>query len=197
MAHVDDITLQQARDGDRDAQSRLMRALQDDWHRFCLSQLRDVDQAADAAQETALRVLKSLARFDGRSTLKTWTFGIALNVCREIRRREMRRGGMSGIEPGDEPASDARSAFLNGSPADRDDNLERLDEAAALRDVLASLPARQREAVTLRYFQELSVHDAAEAMACAEGTVKATLFAALRNLKQRLERTKKGPNASV
>lgn len=196
MTTVDDLTLQQARDGDRDAQSRLLRGLQDDWYRFCLSQLRDADQAADAAQETALRVLTSLARFDGRSTLKTWTFGIALNVCRETRRREMRRG-MSTIDPENEPATDGRSAFLNGSDERSEDKLERLDEAVALRDVLAALPARQREAVTLRYFESMSVHDAARAMACAEGTVKATLFAALRNLKRRMESRNHGPTENV
>ena len=188
---MDERTIQQAKGGDRDAQSQLLRGLQDDWFRYCLSQLRDPDQAADAAQETGLRTLKSLARFDGRSTLKTWTFGIALNVCREIRRRELRRGGISGIDPNDEPGFDARGAFLG-----REDDagaagaVERLDDASALRDVLASLPVRQREAVTLRYFEEMSVQDVARAMACAEGTVKATLFAALRNLKQRIERKK-------
>lgn len=189
---MDESTIQEAREGSRDAQSRILRELQDDWFRFCMSQLRDPDQAADAAQETGLRVLNSIARFDGRSTLKTWTFGIALNVCREIRRRELRRGGMSGIDPNDEPASDVRGAFLGHDPdaGDGPGAVERLDDAAALRDVLATLPVRQREAVTLRFFQEMSVQDTARAMECAEGTVKATLFAALRNLKQRLERRK-------
>lgn len=189
---MDERTLQLARDGDRDAQSQLLRGLQDDWYRYCLSQLRDPDQAADAAQETGLRTLRSLGRFDGRSTLKTWTFGIALNVCREIRRRELRRGGMSGIDPNDEPGFDARGAFLGRDDDDAGaaDAVERIDDASALRDVLATLPQRQREAVTLRYFEELSVHDIAKAMACAEGTVKATLFAGLRNLRARIERRK-------
>lgn len=186
---MEDAILDRARDGDREAQSQLMRGLQDDWYRFCLSQLRDADQAADAAQETALRVLGSLRRFDGRSTLKTWTFGIALNVCRELRRRELRRGGMSGLDVTDEPAIDARNAFLGTDEETHGAaSVERLEEAGALRDVLASLPARQREAVMLRYFEEMSVQETALTMACAEGTVKATLFAALRNLKQRLSR---------
>ena len=189
---MDEQTIQQAREGSREAQSRLLRGLQDDWFRFCMSQLRDPDQAGDAAQETGLRVLTSLARFDGRSTLKTWTFGIALNVCREIRRRELRRGGMSGLDPDDEPAGDVRGAFLGHDPdaGDGAGTAERLDDAATLREVLATLPVRQREALTLRFFEEMSVQDTARAMNCAEGTVKATLFAALRNLRQRMERRK-------
>jgi RNA polymerase sigma factor (sigma-70 family) len=52
--------------------------------------------------------------------------------------------------------------------------------------VLADLPERQREAVILRYFEELSVEDTAAAMNCAPGTVKATVHQALRALRKRL-----------
>jgi RNA polymerase sigma-70 factor (ECF subfamily) len=170
---VDDITIQLARQADRDAQSRLLRAMQDHWFRFCLSQLRDPDNAADAVQETALRVLTSLSRFDGRSSFKTWSFGIALNVCRESRRRRI------GVELDSAPEPST-------SPSALDDQLSFLDDSTALRRVLAELPDRQREVVTCRFFEEMSVADTASAMNCAEGTVKATLFAALRALRTRL-----------
>ena len=170
---MDDITIQLARQGDRDAQSTLLRAMQDHWYRFCLCQLRDGDRAADAVQETALRVLTSLSRFDGRSSFKTWSFGIALNVCRESRRRRI--GADLDLAP--EPST---------SESGSDDHLEFLDDSAALRRVLAELPDRQREVVTCRFFEEMSVADTAAAMDCAEGTVKATLFAALRTLRAKL-----------
>lgn len=177
MNTVDDITLLNARRGDRDAQSRLLRAMQDDWYRFCLAQLRVPDRAEDATQETALRVLRSLVRFDGRSSLKTWTFGIALNVCREMRRQASR--SISELGTGNEPTSD--------DPTDAADAaLDGLADAAALRTVLAGLPQRQREVVTLRYLESMSVQQTAEVMQCAQGTVKATLFAALRTLRGRL-----------
>lgn len=124
-------------------------------------------------QETALRVLKSLARFDGRSSFKTWSFGIALNVCREIRRRK----NGTDLDSAPEPSTSEDLA---------DHQLEFLDDSAALHQVLATLPDRQREVVTLRFFEEMSVADTAQAMACAEGTVKATLFAAMRNLRAKL-----------
>lgn len=174
---MDDITIQLARQGDRDAQSRLLRAMQDHWFRFCCSQLRDPERAQDAVQETALRVLKSVARFDGRSSFKTWSFGIALNVCREIRRRRIGTDLDSAPEP---VTSDSQA----------DEQMEFLDDSAALKRVIAELPDRQREVVTLRFFEELSVADTAAAMACAEGTVKATLFAAMRTLKAKLTGSK-------
>ena len=54
-------------------------------------------------------------------------------------------------------------------------------------EAIATLPARQREAVVLRYLADLSVKDVAEAMGCAVGTVKATLNHALRTLRVELE----------
>ena len=56
-----------------------------------------------------------------------------------------------------------------------------------VRDALDRLPPRQRAAVVLRYLGDLTVADIAEVMACAEGTVKATLHQALRNLRVDLD----------
>jgi RNA polymerase sigma-70 factor (ECF subfamily) len=175
MSAVDDITLQSARRGDRDAQTRLLGAMQDHWFRFCASQLRDSHRAEDATQETAIRVLQSLAKFDGRSSFKTWTFGIALNVCRESRRKSQRNGGID-LSMAAEPA-------MPDDP--RGDAMEAGEELATLHALLATLPDRQREVVALRYFEAMSVEETAAAMACAEGTVKATLFAALRALRNK------------
>lgn len=152
--------------------------MQDHWYRFCVCQLRDADKAADAVQETALRVLQSLSRFDGRSSFKTWSFGIALNVCRESRRRRIGADLDSAPEP-------------STSGSESDDHMEFLDDSAALRRVLAELPERQREVVTCRFFEEMSVADTAASMNCAEGTVKATLFAAMRTLRAKLLGTSK------
>ena len=64
---------------------------------------------------------------------------------------------------------------------------ERSEERDRLRSVLADLPDRQREAIVLRFLEELSVEQTAAAMECAEGTVKATVHQALRSLRQRLK----------
>src|SRR5215212_3356518 len=81
---VDPFTLEAARRGDRSACGKLLTTLQDVWYRYCLSQLRDPDLAADATQETGLRFLRQLPSFRGESQLQTWSLGIALNVTREL-----------------------------------------------------------------------------------------------------------------
>lgn len=173
---VDAITLARAARGDRDAQADLLARVQDLWFRYCCSQLRDPELARDATQETAFRVLRDLTKFGGRSTFETWSIGIALNVCRELRRKKGRLG--DSIE--DEAYLPASGDPGPGELSDAADDQRRLHE------LLATLPQRQREAVVLRFFEDLSVEDAAAAMNCAEGTVKATVFQALRSLRTKL-----------
>jgi hypothetical protein len=84
---VDHQNLLAARSGDRAALATLLRALQDSWFRFCLALLRNADQARDATQETGLRFIRTFGTFRGDSQLQTWSLGIALNVVREMRRK--------------------------------------------------------------------------------------------------------------
>jgi RNA polymerase sigma-70 factor (ECF subfamily) len=183
---VDDATVLAARCGDLPAQARLLRWLQDPWYRLSLSLLGDVDKAREATQETAVRFLRQLPGFRGESQLRTWALGIAINVAREMRRSPHARAGS--LEDWD-AVGDARGTGRR-PPAPRpppDVAAEMAEQRDRLRAVLADLPERQREALVLRFFEELSVEDTAAAMNCAAGTVKATVHQALKALRKRLE----------
>jgi RNA polymerase sigma-70 factor (ECF subfamily) len=161
-----------ARLGDRAAQAALLRQLQDVWYRVGLRLLGNGEAAREATQETALRFLKELPRFEGRSGIRTWAVGIAINVAREMR-REGRRQEQIEIE----------AAAPEGEPRRE---LEERERAEMVNRVVDGLPMRQREAVVLRFFEELSIAQTAEAMQCAEGTVKALVFQALRTMRGKL-----------
>lgn len=164
-----------AQAGSRDAQAELLRSVQDSVFRFCASQLGDVELARDATQETALRMLNGLSGFRGQCQLRTWACGIALNVCREMRRKTRQDLQIYGGDsqqwdepsPGPEPSQAAIGT----------------EDVQTLERMLGRLPERQREAIALRYLEELSTAEAALAMDVAPGTVKATLSQALRNLR--------------
>ena len=135
--------------------------------RICRSLLSDRTLAEDAVQETALRILEGLPRFDGRSRVSTWATGIALNVCRELRRGEHRA------------ANPPQHAFAVMRYAEAES-----EELARLHEALVNLPERQREAVVLRFLEALDVSETAELMGCAPGTVKASVHAGLGNLRR-------------
>src|SRR5258705_3750130 len=176
MVAVDERTVQAARTGNQAALAPLLRELADPWFRFSLSLLGNSDQAREAAQETGLRFMKALPAFRGDSQLQTWSLGIALNVVREMRRKAR-------------PIPEAGQEFLAASrdePQSPYASAEFAEQREKLHVVLADLPERQREAIVLRFFEEMSVEETAATMSCAEGTVKATVHQALRSLRQKL-----------
>ena len=176
---MNDRTVQAARNGDRAALASLLRELADSWFRFALSLLGNAEQARDATQETGLRFLKAIPAFRGDSQLQTWSLGIALNVVREMHRK-------SRAIPQDRQDY---LAMLREPPLSPHVSAQNTEQREVLHAVLANLPDRQREAIVLRFFEELSVEETAAAMNCAEGTVKATVHQALRSMRQKLPRS--------
>jgi RNA polymerase sigma factor (sigma-70 family) len=177
-AGSDQITLHAAQRGDRDALASLLHCLQDSWYRMSLGLLADPELARDATQETAIRFLRQLPGFRGDSQLRTWSLGICINVVREIKRASRGHGSLDGADDHPGPSD---------STTGPDAAAQRAEEIEALRTVLHTLPDRQREAVILRFFEDLSVEQTAVAMKCAAGTVKATVHQALRALRTKLK----------
>lgn len=85
-----DPDLEALRSGDEAAFEALIGRYHGSMLRLAISYLRDRGAAEDAVQETWLTCLRTLDRFEGRSSLKTWIFGILLNVARARRRKESR-----------------------------------------------------------------------------------------------------------
>ena len=171
-ATVGNVLIARAQRGDRTAQAALFEQLQDVWFRFCVSMLGDAESAREAVQETALRFLQRLTGFRGDSELQTWALGIALNVCRELVRKSVRPLDATALEARRRPARAAPDALAADAEQHR-----------RVRRLVAQLPPRQREALVLRYFEQLNIEETARVMDCAQGTVKATIAQALRRLR--------------
>jgi RNA polymerase sigma-70 factor (ECF subfamily) len=140
-----------------------------------MSLTRNADDARDATQETALRFLRLLPKFRGDSSITTWSLGIAINVVREMRRKRRPELANDDFTSLGDPDSGPEAAA------------ETAERQKVLRDALANLSERQREAVVCRYFEDLSTEETAKVMNCAPGTVKATLHQALRALKNKVK----------
>ena len=128
----------------------------------------DRSLAEDAAQEAFLRALRRWRTVVHADRPAAWVYVVAMREARRQLRRRKREPRE--IETGD--VTDVAEAIADGLP---------------LRDALARLPARQRQAVSLRFLADLPVADIARAMGCKQGTVKSTLYAALANLRVDLE----------
>ena len=170
--------MDRASSGDDDAFGELALAVQDGLFRFGLAQGLASADAAEAVQETLLRAFRGRKQWRRGGEAAAWLYGIAMNVVREGRRK--RRGRAVGIDPELVAGVPNRA----GAPAVEDGETFRLRR---LSDAVAALPPRQREAVACRFLRRMTVRQTAAAMGCAEGTVKATVFAALKNLREKLK----------
>jgi RNA polymerase sigma-70 factor (ECF subfamily) len=126
--------------------------------RVAVATPNDVD---DLVQQTFLEICRAAPRFNGRSTVKTWIFGIAVNVARTHARSERRRQAAIG-RFGDLPVAGA--AALDDA-AHRTQTLERVARA------VDALPYDLRVAYVLCAIEELTAKEAATALDSREGTV--------------------------
>lgn len=130
------------------------------------------DEAADLTQEIFLRIHRHLRKFRGKSTLKTWIYRVALNLCRS-RLRYKRPAGPS------LDAVDEEGAPIVGEPADPGRGPESLalagDEARRLTAALAEVPVKFREAVVLRDLEGLTYREIATVLRVRTGTVRSRI----------------------
>ncbi|MBT1262144.1 RNA polymerase sigma factor [Pseudomonas pergaminensis] len=141
--------------------------------------LGDADEAKDVAQESFLRIWRHAASWrSGEARFDTWLHRVALNLCHDRLRRRKER-----------PLSDDDTAALVDTTPSLDEQLEAADRSARMAAALAALPERQREAIVLQYYQELSNIDAAALMNISVEALESLLSRARRQLRSQLADT--------
>jgi len=133
-------------------------------------------EAEEVAQEALLRVWKQAASWQpGQARFDTWLHRVALNLCYD--RLRGRRD--------DEPYDDDVHGAADPAPAP-DERLQTAQRGERVAAALAALPARQREALVLQYYQELSNSEAAMLMGVSVEALESLLSRARRTLRTQL-----------
>jgi len=127
--------------GDTDAFGAIFERYQHVVYRFARAMTGLAHAAEDITQETFIVLIRELPRYaPERSSLSTYLYGIARNLSRDRARRERRFLALDAVEPRSPASPQAGDPFERIADAQMD---------AAVRDALATLPARFREAVIL------------------------------------------------
>ncbi|MFJ4524697.1 sigma-70 family RNA polymerase sigma factor [Streptomyces sp. NPDC088810] len=150
-----------ARGGDVHAVERFVRALHRDVQRYVAHLCGDPQAVDDLAQDTFLRALGSLHRFEGRSSARAWLLSIARRAVIDSYRYAAARPRLSDVP-------DWRMAVERAQPQ----GLPGFDDGIALLDLLDSLPDDRREAFVLTQLLGLPYAEAAEVSDCPIGTVR-------------------------
>ncbi|MDO9556736.1 MAG: RNA polymerase sigma factor [Coriobacteriia bacterium] len=154
--------------GDERAFTSLVRQHADAVYGHALRFFGDQSTAEDATQEVLLKVFRSLATFDHRSSFSTWLYRVTRNVCLDMLRRGARQP--LPVDPVDlvpAPVSDFADSVANRT---------------AVEQAMRALSPEDRAALDAVTLFDLSYEQAAEALGIPQGTVKSRVFRARRVL---------------
>jgi RNA polymerase sigma-70 factor (ECF subfamily) len=178
------VLVQRCAAGDEAACAELVAEHQRMVVQLAMNLLGDHDEALDLSQEVFLRVFRTIHRFRGQSSLRTWIYRIAVNQARNRHRFWRRRHRADQVSIDEHVA--AHGEFLSGGDVTPDRMLAQKELAARLQRALDSLPFDQRTAIVLREVDGLSYEEIAFSLGVAIGTVKSRLTRARRALRHDL-----------
>jgi RNA polymerase sigma-70 factor (ECF subfamily) len=147
--------------------------------------------AEEVVQDTWLAVLRGLAGFEGRSSLKTWLFAILVNQARKTGTREHRSIPVADPEPVVDPSRFDASGGWSDPPEHWIELAQGRMEAGKLahrvRGWIDDLPARQREVVLLRDVEGMSSEEVCTVLALSDANQRVLLHRGRSRLRQMFE----------
>ncbi|ROL59027.1 sigma-70 family RNA polymerase sigma factor [Bacteroidetes/Chlorobi group bacterium MS-B_bin-24] len=143
--------------------------------------VRNYDDAEDITQEVFIDALRKLKDFRQESSLKTWLYRITVNKAKNL----LRRRNLISFISFSRPEEDNDLDFPDHTQSNKLENKE-LEEKFL--EVLASLPEKQREVFSLRYFEDLSFNEISEMLGTSVGGLKANYFHAVRKIASEMKK---------
>ncbi len=169
---------------DMEAFGKLVDAYQNRVFGFVRRMINNPEEAADVTQDVFVRAFQNFDRFDGRSSLRTWLFRIAYNLCIDRARRSDRRvTEVALIEPGDEGETmDIADVRWQPEQFALDDEL-----MAVLEQGIRSMSEKLRSVLLLHDREEMPYEEIAKLLDVPIGTVKSRVFLARAHLQNTLK----------
>jgi len=166
--------VEEVKAGNRLSFSELVKRHQKGLLRMSLRFVKDLDTAEDVVQEAFIKAYEKLHSFEGRASFKSWLFQIAVNNARN-RLRDMRKNMIDIDNVQLAVGAEAESGLIHGAVS------------GMLQEEVDKLPDRQRTALVLRVYEDMSFKEIAEIMQCPYDTAKANYRHALIKLREVFE----------
>ncbi len=170
------VWLQKARRGDKNAFGQLIEAYQGPVYNLAYRMLGNSGEAEEAAQEAFIRAYTRLDSYDPAHKFSTWLLSITSNYCIDLIRK--RRAVLLSI---DEPLPPHPALHSDNNKGPEAQFLAQ-EREALVQGMLKELPDEYRQAVVLRYWYDMSYEEIAEVQKTTVSAVKSRLFRARRQL---------------
>ena len=164
-------------EGSRDAFRILVERYMRQAYNIAFGYVNDHDDAEDVAQESFVRVFRSIRSFRGDAEFSTWLYRIVSNLAMNHIRKQKR------LASREQRTTDTVADY----PGLHSELLDRLETKDSIERALHQLPTLQRATVILRHLNGLSTKQVSGILSCSEGTVKTHLYRGLKKLKSKLQ----------
>ena len=165
--------------GDREAMSQLVTTFAPSIHNLIFSIIRDGSVVEDLAQETFVRMLLSIDRYEFRAPFRSWLFRIAVNLCRDHMRKKKVRRIMTRFQIDQNTGEEQSFVDSEQDPTNKVHESERMH---IINQALNKISESSRIVFVLREMKDLSYEEISESLGWKIGTVKSRLFRARREL---------------
>ncbi len=187
MMHSDAL-VSRAREGDKNAQGKLVQLWYKRIYNFSYKFFFDHDMAMEVSQKTFISMHKNMEGLQEVTRFRSWLYTIAVNYCREeLRKKKTRRSvSLHDLKPGE-----GEESYRWEASSSRSENPEKQLRQSELSDLLQQclmdLSDEQREVVIMKEYEGLKFREIAEALQISENTVKSRMYYGLDGLKKILE----------
>ncbi|SHG49631.1 sigma-70 family RNA polymerase sigma factor [Ornithinibacillus halophilus] len=166
----------------------IMDAYGDEIKRLVFTYMNNSADTDDVTQEVFVTVYQKLNTFQGKSSLKSWIYSIAINKCKDhlrswqSRNKRLKEKLMQSAQPGEQDVDTPEEQTIKQS------------ESSKLLKQVMELPVRYREVIILFYFKELSTKEISNVLNTKEATVRTRLNRGREKLKKCLSNEEGGVN---
>lgn len=172
-------------EGNKEAYAVLVKRYQKPVFNLMVRMTFNAEDALDLTQETFVRAYEKLDRFNPSNRFFPWLYTIGLNLARDFRRKKRVR------ESRTEEIRETQQGLSLASNPEPDEMAERID-LHRIQEALATLPLESREAVILRFHEEMPVKDVAKILGISISGAKMRIHRALLKLRQVLSERETG-----
>ena len=170
-------------EGNTNAFNILVDRYKDLVYSLALKMVKNREEAEEVAQDTFIKVFKSLSKFKGDSKFSTWIYKVTYNTCLDRLKKQKREQQVVSI---DEFNTNQIKSIDNAL-----DKMENEEREKAIHDCIQLLPADDAFLLTLFYFEEQSLEEIAKVIGLTANNVKVKLFRSRKKLtsilKEKLE----------
>ncbi len=175
----ENILIEAINNGDTKAYAQLVDRYKDLVYTLALRMLKHKEEAEEVAQDTFIKVFKSLDNFKGDSKFSTWIYKVAYNTCLDTIKKNKKHHNNVAI---DEYTFNKLDTIDNAL-----DNIIKEEKSVLIKNCINKLPEDSSALLTLFYFEELSLDEISKIINIEANTVKVKLFRARKKLAVILE----------